>query len=270
MTKDLGDYKRRVHKVFETANIKIDSVATDLFGVTGRDLISCLCRGEELTLEEVGRMTKGRLRSKVVELHRSIQGFFRTHHRFEVLSLLKIIAALEQEIEEMTKRLNSLMKDHTDLLKRLDEIPGIDIVSAQSVLAELGSDLSSFANENYLCSWAGVAPGNNQSAGKRSSGKSPVRKHPLKEILVEIAWSAVKKKGSYYKTKYYKLKSSRGAKKAIVAIAHRILKAIYFLIRDGAQYKELGGKYLEEKRKKKNLDFLEKQAKKLGFKLIAA
>lgn len=270
LTKDLGDYKRRVHKVFETANIKIDSVASDLFGVTGRNLIEYLCESEDISLSGVEERTKGKLRKKVGELYRSLQGFFREHHRFEIQSFLRVIECLEDQISALTTRLRSLMGDHEELLARLRCVPGIEEVAAQSILAELGSDLTTFANENVLCSWAGVAPGNNQSGGKRYSGKSPVKKHPLKEVLIEIAWSAMKKKGSYYKDKYYALKARRGAKKAIVAIAHRILKALYFIIKHGAAYKELGGEYLEERRLKRKMSFLVRQAKALGYELTPA
>lgn len=267
ITKDISDYKRRVHKVFETANIKIDSVASDLFGVTSLNLIDYLCQSQEITLEGIKQRAKGQLKQKVKELYRSLQGFFREHHRFEVFGFLEIISCLEKQVESITKRLKSLMGEHEELLSRLINIPGIQELSAQAILGELGSDLSTFANENALCSWAGVAPGNNQSAGKRYNGKSRVRKHSLKEILVEVAWAAIKKKGSFYKEKYYRLKAKRGAKKAIIAIAHRILKAVYFIIKHGAVYKELGEKYVEERQAQKRLSHLEHQAKALGFEL---
>ncbi len=268
MIKDVGDYKRRTHKLFETANIKIDSVATDLFGVTGKNLMAYLCRSEKITLEGVEKCAKGQLRNKIPELYRSLQGFFRDHHRFEIMSFLKIINCLQVEIDSISTRLELMMADNEDLLSRLKDIPGIQDLSAQSVLSELGTDLSSFANENSLCSWAGVSPGNNQSAGKRYSGKSPVQKHPFKEILVEIAWSAVKKKGSFYREKYYVLKARRGAKKAIVAIAHRILKAIYFIIKHNAVFKDLGGDYLQKRRQKKKLSFLMREIKSLGLQVV--
>ena len=161
------------------------------------------------------------------------------------------------------------MTSHEDILKRLIAIPGVGIKSSQSILGELGYDLSSFANEKALCSWAGVAPGNNQSAGKRYNGKSPVLKHHLKEILIEVAWAGVKTKGSYYKDKYYRLKSRRGAKKAIVAIAHSILKAIYFIIKYGSEYKELGDQFLAKKNNKNKLSSLKRLAKSLGYQLQA-
>ncbi len=270
LTKDLGDYKRRIHKVFETANIEIDSVASDLFGATGRNPMDYLCGPEEITPDGVAKRARGSLRKKAGELHRSLQGFFREHHRFEILSFLKIVACLEEQIKTITARLGSLMGGREELLSRPKAVPGIQDVAAQGILAELGCDLSMFANENVLCSWAGVTPGNNQSAGKRYSGKSPVKKHPFKEALIEIAWSAVKKKGSFYKDKYYRLKARRGAKKAIVAIAHRILKAIYSIVKHGAVFRELGEGYQKEKRRKKKLSFLFRQAKNLGYEMIPA
>ncbi len=268
ITKDIGNYKRRAHKVFETANIKIDSVASDLFGVTGRNLIDYVCSGEEITPEGIDKRAKGKLRNKLGDLYRSLQGFFRDHHRFMILYYFETIDCLEKQKELITERLAALTRTHEDLLVRLDVIPGINELSAQSVIAELGTDLSSFANEHALSCWAGVAPGNNQSAGKRYSGKSPVRKHPLKEILVECAWAAIKKENSYYRDKYYRLKSRRGAKKAIVAIAHRILKAIYFIIKDGAHYKELGGDFLQERRQKNRLSRLKREAEINGYELV--
>jgi len=262
-----SDHKRRVHKVFETANIKIDSVVSDLFGLTGRNLMDCLCQSGEITLKEVEKCAKGSLQSKTKELYRSIQGFFTDHHKFLLQSLLRVIDRLEIEIATLTTRIKLVMKDQKELTSRLDEVPGINETSAHAILGVLGDDLSSFKNEDTLSSWSGLSPGNNESAGKRKSGKSSVRKHPLKEIMIEVAWAAIKKKGSYYKSKYYKLKARRGPKRAITAIAHMILKGIYFIIKEGASYKELGENYLNKKTRSVKLHFLKLQAKSLGFEL---
>ena len=162
------------------------------------------------------------------------------------------------------------MKPYQNLLDLLDEIPGIDKVSAQSVLSEIGITLEHFLTIMSFTSWAGLCPGNNESAGKRKSGKSPVRKHPFKTIMIEIAWAAIKKKNSYYKNKYYRLKARRGAKKAIVAIAHRIAKAFYTIIKTGEKYKDLGEDYLMKINKSKRLNNLRKQAQLLGFDLVPA
>ncbi|OGR20936.1 MAG: IS110 family transposase [Desulfobacula sp. RIFOXYA12_FULL_46_16] len=268
-TECLGDYKRRVHKVFECANIKIDSIVSDLFGVTGRNLIGLLCDStNEISQAKIEECARGTLKDKVAELWRSVQGFFEEHHRFLVNSLMRMLAIIESEIAIITDRMRGLMASHHNLLDRLDEVPGINEVSAQYVLSELGPVLDKFPTAAALASWAGLCPGNNESAGKRRSGRSPVRKHFLKMIMIEIAWGAVKKKGSYYRDKYYRLRSRLGPKKAIVAIAHRILKAIFSIIKHGDTYKELGEMYLVERHKKTTLRRIKKQAEQLGFQLV--
>ena len=267
-TESLSDYKRRVHKLFETANIKIDSVVSDLFGVTGRNLISLLCDESELTVDNIKANAKRGLKAKVNELHSSIQGFFEEHHRFLLIGLIETIDTFEDRISQITERMDTLTADHKDLLTRLDEIPGIDKKSAQSIVSEIGITLDEFKSMTVLASWAGLCPGNNESAGKRKSGRTSVRNHPLKTILIEVAWAAVKKKGSYYRAKYFKLKSRRGAKKAIVAIAHRISKAIYNIIKHGDRFMDLGEEYLGVKNHQKRLNAIKKQAKQLGLVLL--
>jgi len=165
--------------------------------------------------------------------------------------------------------MNNLMQKHNELLKRMDEVPGINKLSSQYILSELGPELNTFSNAGALASWAGLCPGNNESAGKRKSGRSPVRKHHLKTIMVEIAWAAVKKKGSYYRDKYWRLRYRLGPKKAIIAIAHKIIKALYAIIKKGETYKELGEDFLAERGKKQKMVKIRRDAKELGFKLVA-
>jgi transposase len=175
---------------------------------------------------------------------------------------------LEGQIEALDQQIRSLMKDQSDLLERMKKAPGISDVSACDILAEIGPTLDSFPTDTALVSWSGLCPGNNESAGKRKSGRSPVRKHHLKTIMIEVAWAAIKKKGSYFKDKYYRLKARRGAKKAIVAIAHRILLGVYHVIKDGAEFRDLGEDYLTLRNKEKKVLYLKKQALALGFNLI--
>jgi transposase len=268
-TEMMGDCKRRVHKLFECANIKIDSVVSDLFSLTGRNLMDRLISGSSnVSLEDVERCTRGSLRSKVPELYRSIRGFFEDHHRFLLISMLHILKTLEQENEKISTRMKELMQSHQDLLDRLDEVPGINELSAQFVLSELGPDLVTFLSAAALVSWAGLCPGNNESAGKRKSGRSPVRKHHFKTIMIEIAWAAVKKKGSYYRDKYWRLRYRLGPKKAIVAIAHRIAKALYAIIKHGEHYKELGEEYLAQRSNVNKLAKIRKEARAFGYDLV--
>jgi transposase len=266
----VGDYKRRVQKLLESANIKIDSVASDLFGVTGRNLMNLLLSApQEITLADVERCLRGRIRSKLVELHQSIQGFFTGHHRFLLATLLHIVDSLENEIHGIDQKLDEVMSAHEDLISRMIAAAGVERVSAQAILAEVGPTLEQFDNDAACCSWAGLCPGNNESAGKRKSGKSPVHKHHIKTIMTEVAWAAVKKKGSYYRSKYYRLKARLAAKRAIIAVAHRLFKALYFIIKKGATFKDLGETYLVEHNKASILRRISKQAKILGYQLVA-
>ncbi len=264
----LSDYKRRTHKLFESANIKIDSVASDLFGVTGRNLMQLLAQSPcEISPEQMESCLRGKLKGKQEELFRSIQGFFTEHHCYLLSSFLRIVAGLEKEIEALNERLRKVMQSREPLLERIMEVTGISEVSARAILAETGPTMDSFRTTAAICSWSGLCPGNNESAGKRHSGRSPVRKHHLKTIMMEVAWAAVKTKGSYYREKYYRLKARRGARRAIVAIAHRLLKAVYHIVRNGESFRDLGEGYLEQNQEAK-LKRLGYQAHKLGYRLV--
>lgn len=264
----VGDYKKRTHKLFESANIKIDSVVSDLFGVTGRNLMQLLVADRELTLSAIQTCVRGKLKGKEAELFRSIQGFFTDHHRFVLKMMLSTIATLDAQIAELDLQLRGAMKEHDALLDRMKQAPGIADVASREILAEIGPTLDSFPKDSSLVAWCGLCPGNNESAGKRKSGKSPVRKNHLKTIMTEVAWAAIKKKGSYFKDKYYRLKARRGAKRAIVAIAHRILLGIYHVIKDGTDFRDLGGDYLTLKNKSQKVFHLRKQALAMGFDLV--
>lgn len=267
-TENLSDYKRRVHKLFITANIKIDSVVSDLFGLTGSNLIGLLCNDDEVTLEKVQECSKGKLKEKAPELYQSLNGYFKDHHRFQLVGMMDTINMFQEQIDRINERLEILTHDHKDLLERLDEIPGVDKKSAHSIMGEVGVTLEEFKTMSAFAAWAGLCPGNNESAGKRKSGRNGVRNHPFKTILVQVAWAAIKTKGSYYKAKYYKLKARRGARKAIVAIAHRISKAIYNIIKNGDRYQDLGEEYLSRTNKQRALKNLTKKADELGMKLV--
>jgi transposase len=264
----LGDFKRRVHKLFQEANIKIDSVLSDLFSLTGRNLMSLLISKESSpTFSEVQDCLRGSCKDKANEVYRSVKGFFEEHHRCLLVILLETIEKLQKQIEDLQVRISQGQRASKELIERLKEIPGVSEISAHSLLAELGSSLETFPTAAALSSWCGLCPGNNQSGGKRFNGKIRVKKHHLKTIMVEVAWSAIKTKGSYYKAKYYALKSRLGPKKAIIAISHRILKAIYYMIKNGVCFKDLGEAYLLERNRASRIRYLSKQATLLGLKL---
>jgi transposase len=237
----IGDFKRRVHKLFQESNIKIDSVISDLFGSSGRNLMKLLISNDSVpTLCEVEQCLRGSAKHKRREVYRSIQGFFEQHHRDLLILMLETIDNLEAQVQTLNHRIALSMRDYQEKIDMLDEVPGISDVSAPAILAEVGPTLEAFPNADALASWCGLCPGNNQSGGKRFSGKSRVRKNRLKTVMVEVAWPAVKKKGSYYRAKYYALKARLGPKKAIIAVAHKILKAIYHIIKTWRSLQRLG------------------------------
>lgn len=271
--RSLGDYKRRVHRMLEMANIKIDSVLSDLFGATGRNLIQLLLREEPITLNDVRQCLRGPLagkkqqKQKTLELYDAIEGYFGSHERDLLQRFLGVIELLEREIASIDERLSTLLAQYNDLLERLDAVPGIDMVAAAAILAEAGTDLKTFPTMQSFTSWCGVCPGNHESAGKRMSGRNPVHKKTIKSLLIEVAWAAIKKKDAYYRDKYYRMKARLGAKRAILAIAHRIAKALFHIIKNGATYKELGKDYLSLLHAEKRLLYLSREAKLIGYEL---
>jgi transposase len=266
----LGDAKRRAHKLLESSNIKIDSVVSDLFGKTGRNLMDLLLKDRsELTLQAVHTCLRGRLKPKATELFRAVQGFFDDHHRWMLRQMLESVDQQEANLAKVESRLRNLLQPHDELINRITQIPGIGNTSAYAILSETGSTLESFPNAGALCSWAGVCPANNESAGKRRSTRSPVRRSHLRTHLVEAAWGAVKTKSSYLRSKYFSLKSRLGPKKAIMAIAHRILKALYYIIKQGDSFRDLGENYLIELRRRSITSYLARQAKKLGMVMVS-
>lgn len=266
----LADYKKRTQKLFESSNIKIDSVVSDLFGVTGRNLMNLLLSdAQQLSLLDIEGCVRGKLKGKERELFRSIQGFFSGHQRFILKRLLNTVVMLEEEIAGFNHQIQQVMEDQKELLERMKKAAGISDISARDILAEIGPDMGSFPTGASIVSWSGLCPGNNESAGKRKSGRSRVRKHYLKTIMVEVAWAAIKKKDSYFKDKYYRLKARRGAKRAIVAVAHRIMLGIYHVIKDGVEFRDLGADYLTERNKRQKINYLRNQARLMGFNLVA-
>jgi transposase len=264
-----SDYKKRVQKLFESANIKIDSVVSDLFGVTGRNLMSLLASGHtDITMKDIENCVRGRLKSKQQELYRSIKGFFTEDNRFMLQILLSTIASLEDTIASLDQRIDRCMINHKELLERLKEVPGISDISSRDIIAEIGTTLDAFPSEAALASWCGLCPGNNESAGKRKNPKNHTWKNQLKPVMVEVAWAAARTNNTYYHDKYHRLKTRRGHKKALVAIAHRVMNGVFHIIKDGVHYKELGMDYLDKKTKSAKLYRLHKQAKSLGFQLV--
>ena len=236
--------RNRLLKLLESANIKLASVATDVFGLSGRLMLRALIEAKS-TPQEMAELAKRKLRSKIPQLELALEGRVEEHHRFLLKLQLDRLERVENDIAFLEQRLQEKLKPYAEQLARLDEIPGVDWTLAAVIIAELGVDMSVFPSVSQLASWAGVCPGNNESAGKRKSSRVPKGNVYLKTALVEAANAAARTKGSYLRDKFYRLKARRGYKRAAVAIAHKILVSIYHMLSQNVCYSDLGDLYLD-------------------------
>ena len=236
--------RNRLLKLLETANIKLASVATDVFGVSGRLMLRALVAGKA-TPQEMAELAKGLLRKKIPELEPALEGKVEEHHRFLLRLQLDRLEAAEKDLAILELRIHEKLEPYATQLALLQEIPGVDWTLAAVIIAELGVDMSVFQTVSQLASWAGVCPGNNESAGKRKSSRIPKGNVYLKTALVEAANSAARAKGTYLRDKFFRLKARRGYKRAAVAVAHKILVAIYHMLSHQVSYNELGDLYLD-------------------------
>lgn len=262
----LASEKNRIDKVLEDANIKLSSVATDIFGVSGMEMINELLNGNS-NPKEMADMAKGRLRNKIKELEQALVGCVSDHHRFMIRQSLDHIEYLTNAITAISEHVDQCMEPFRDELELLDEIPGVEKKTAESLIAEIGVDMSQFPTHAHLASWAGMSPGNNESAGKRRSGKTTHGNKYLSIALTEAAWAASRKKGTYLKSKYHRLAARRGKKRACVAIGHSILVAAYHMLKYGNHYHELGENYFDKLNKDKIQHRLVKRLENMGHKV---
>jgi transposase len=256
----------RLQQVLEDANIKLSSVATDILGASGRDMLRSLIAGER-NPEKLADLARRQLRSKIPELRRALEGKVTEHHRFLLGQLLAHVEHLEGQIEALSRRIEELSGPFAPAREALVSLPGFEQRAAENVLAEIGADMSVFPSEHHLSSWAGVCPGNNESAGKRKSGKTTKGNRWLRNALVQAAWAATRKKDSYFQAQYRRLAARRGKKRAILAVAHSLLTVIYHLLKNGSTYQELGGDYFDKLNKNRLVPYLVRRFKDLGFRV---
>jgi transposase len=256
--------RNRLLKLLETANIKLASVATDVFGVSGLLMLHALVEGKA-TAQEMAELAKKQLRKKIPELELALEGKVEEHHRFLLSVQLRRLRTVEEDLGILEQRIQEKLKPYAAQFTLLQEIPGIDETLAAAIIAELGVDMGVFESVSQLSSWAGVCPGNNESAGKRRSSRIPKGNVYLKTALVEAANSAAKAKGTYLRDKFYRLKARRGYKRAAVAVAHKILVAIYHMLSHQVCYNELGDVYLDNLNKHHVTRNLVNRLERLGY-----
>jgi transposase len=256
--------RNRLLKLLETANIKLASVATDVFGVSGLLMLQALIEGKA-TPQEMAELAKGLLRKKIPELELALEGKVEEHHRFLLSVQLRRLQAVEEDLGVLEHGIEEKLKPYAAPLTLLDEIPGVDGTLAAVIIAEMGVDMSVFGSVSQLASWAGICPGNNESGGKRKSSRIPKGNMYLKTALVEAANAAAKAKGTYLRDKFYRLKARRGYKRAAVAVAHKILTAIYHMFSQQVCYDELGDLYLDKLNKHHLTRNLLHRLERLGY-----
>jgi transposase len=254
----------RVQKLLESANIKLASVATNVMGVSGRAILAALVEGNA-SPEEMAELSRGRLREKRAALEQALTGRFQTHHRFVLTELLGQIVGLDETIERFDQQIEEYCRPFEASVQLLDTIPGVARNTAEIIVSEIGTDMSRFPTANHLAAWAGVAPGNNESAGKQHSGRTRQGNKTLKVALTQVAHAAARTRNTYLSAQYHRLAGRRGKKRAILAVAHSILIIAYHMIQRQEPYHDLGSNYFDNRRPEITAKRLMKRLEKLGF-----
>jgi transposase len=236
----------RLQKTLEGSNIKLASVATDILGASGREILRALVAGAT-DAATLAQLAKGRLREKLPDLERALAGSFNAHQRFLVAEHLAHIDFLEAAIDRVSVEIAERLRPCAEAVARLDTIPGIGPYLAEALIAEIGTDMSRFPTAAHLASWAGMCPGNHESAGKRRGGRTRKGSPWLRALLVQAAHAGARKKDTYLGAQYRRLAARRGKSRAAVAVGHTILVIAYHLLRDGTDYHELGPRYFDER-----------------------
>lgn len=258
--------RNRLIRVLEICNVKLSSVASDVFGVSGREMVRALIAGTA-TPTEMASLARGQLKKKFKRLVLALQGRLQEHHRFLLQMQLERVERIEEDVARLDALIDAALEPHREALARLTQIPGIDRVVGATIIAELGTDMTVFPTARHAAAWAGVSPGNNESAGKR--GKTTKRRGNvhLTTALVQAAVCASHKNGSYLKERYWRLAARRGPKRAALAVANSILKAAYQLLKERTDYADLGAGYLDRIAKHRVEARLVRRLESLGYKV---
>jgi transposase len=256
----------RIQKVLEDANLKLGSVASDVLGKSGRAMLAAIAAGET-DPEKLAELALRRLRSKQEALRQALAGRVTDHHRFLVQLLLDQVVLLEGLVGRLEARIAAVLPPVAEAVQRLTTIPGVGRQVAEAVVAEVGTDMNVFPSAGHLASWAGVCPGNDQSAGKRRSGRTTKGSRWLRTVLVQAAWSASHSKGTYLRARYQRLARRRGRKRALLGVAHSLLGIIYQVLKQGTTYQELGENYFDRQEADRLVRHLVKRLESLGQKV---
>ena len=256
----------RVQKVLESANIKLASVATEVLGVSGRARLRALIAGETEPAA-MAELAKGRLRTKRDQVRQALDGRVQAHPRFVLTELLGQIDSLEDTIARFNEQSEAYRVPFAEAIHLLDTIPGVGRETAEVIVAEMGAEMSRFPTARHLAAWAGLAPGNHESAGKRRTGRTRKGNQALRQGLIPAAHAAAPTKNTYWAAQYHRLAARRGRKRALVAVAHSILVIAYCLLSRHEPYRELGGDYFDRLRPETTAKRLMQRLENLGYTL---
>jgi transposase len=234
----------RLQKLLETANIKLSSVASDVMGVSGRDMLEALLHGKT-DPEVLAELARGKLRKKLPLLREALHGRFRPHHQFMLGEILAHLDYMDEAIERLSSEIEEHIAPFFREIELLKTVPGVKQKVAEAIVAEIGTDMSHFPSHRHLASWAGLCPGNNESAGKRKSGKTRKGDRWLKRNLIEAALAHSRSNDTYLSALYHRIARRRGKQKAIVATSHAILVMIYHIIAEKLPYRDFGSDYFD-------------------------
>jgi len=254
----------RIQKVLEDANVKLASVATDVLGASGRAMLQAIAAGED-DPQRLAQMARKGLRKKLPQLQLALQGRIRDHHCFLLRQLLDELKFTEEKISQLEQRIQNCMCPHQRAIALWTSMPGIREVTAWSLVAEIGTHPEQFPQSSNLASWAGMCPGNNESAGKSKSGKTRKGNRWLRRTLNQAAWAAVRTKNTYFAARFHRLAAKRGSKRAIVAIGHKILVLAHYLLQHDRPFRELGGDYYQKLRAPGLSHSLVRRLQRLGY-----
>jgi transposase len=256
----------RVQKVLEAANIKLGCVASNVMGASGRAMLAALVDGQT-SPEAMAELAKGRLRLKREQLVQALDGRVRPHHRFILAALLSQIDSIEETIAQFDEQIVVFCQPFEAAVQLLDTIPGVGRQTAELIVSEIGTDMSRFPSASHLAAWAGLAPGNHESAGKRLTGKTRYGNRLLRAALVQSAHALTHTK-TYLAAQFWRLTRCRGKKRAAVAVAHSILVIAYHLLQRQEPYRELGANYFDQQRPEATSKRLVKRLEKLGYQVL--
>lgn len=254
----------RLHKLLETANIKLSSVVSDIMGKSGRAMLACLLEGVS-DPEALAELARGSLRGKLPALREALCGQVDAHHRLLLGHLLAHIEFLEQSLHSLSVQIEPYLCPYEGAIDLLLTIPGVQRLTAATIVSEIGTDMTRFASAKHLASWAGVCPGNRQSGGKRLKSKTTKGNPRLRAALAEVVWAISHTKDNYLSAQYHRLARRIGKAKAIVAVCHSLIVIIYHMLRDQQAYRDLGPSYFETRNKEHERKRAVRHLETLGY-----